>query len=573
MAMFDAANNRLSYSELLQPDIGYELDFAVGLTYSLDLEALLGIPISFGLLDEVDPSVMRSPFYLLEAIRKSSDRLAVFCNAGSIALPQKIQSVYSLLENSVFEIKLSNKQNFHPKLWLAKYVNDKGKAYMKLLVLSRNMTFDTSIDLCVEMKGTIVHGSYSKNKPLADLLRSVSKNAVKVKKQRILDLAEELMQVKSFDINQPFEDYEFLPIGIKGYVDQYENLFERKNDLFVVSPFLSDDVVKNLTNCVNNKVLVTRKSSITKTVMDCFDRVYITKDILNDNEYGVKQDVHAKLYFTVTSSGNYLYIGSANASHNAFYKNVEFLLKLKYKPRCVGFKTFYEDFIPEDHCPYELIGSVPEAVPTDEKQMAIDKAMKEAVHAIKGAEVIGNGATYAVVVKTKKIKSTEKIKIAPMQRKNMFMDLQSDQCEIIFEGILLKELSEFFILKVQDQKVVVKIKCKGMPKDRDDAIYKSIIDSKTKFLSYVSIILADHQAAAAFEQEGYERLMGGNGNDLKGYPAVSALYEKMLKVVYQNPSRLEEIADVVKRLDDGIVGDEFLDMYKQFQQATRRLIK
>ena len=42
MSMFDAANNRLSYSEMLQPDIGYELDFAVGLTYSLDLEALLG---------------------------------------------------------------------------------------------------------------------------------------------------------------------------------------------------------------------------------------------------------------------------------------------------------------------------------------------------------------------------------------------------------------------------------------------------------------------------------------------------------------------------------------------------
>ena len=115
MAMFDAAHNRLSYSELLMPEQGYTLDFAVGLTYSLDLEALLGIPVSLGLLEEADSDAMKSPFYLLEAIRKSSDNIAIFCNAGGIALPQKIQGVYSLLENSVFEVKLKNKAFISPK--------------------------------------------------------------------------------------------------------------------------------------------------------------------------------------------------------------------------------------------------------------------------------------------------------------------------------------------------------------------------------------------------------------------------------------------------------------------------
>ena len=36
--MFDVAKDRLSYGELLRPDVGYRLDFAVGMTYSLDLE-------------------------------------------------------------------------------------------------------------------------------------------------------------------------------------------------------------------------------------------------------------------------------------------------------------------------------------------------------------------------------------------------------------------------------------------------------------------------------------------------------------------------------------------------------
>ena len=101
--MFDLANDRLSYSELLRPDAGYTLDFAVGMTYSLDLEALLGVPVSLGLLDEADEGNLRSPLYVLEAIRKSADRIALFCNAGGIKLPDKIQSVYSLLENSVFQ--------------------------------------------------------------------------------------------------------------------------------------------------------------------------------------------------------------------------------------------------------------------------------------------------------------------------------------------------------------------------------------------------------------------------------------------------------------------------------------
>jgi len=570
MAMFDVANNRLSYGELLQPELGYELDFAVGLTYSLDLEALLGIPVSFGLLDEVDSSLMKSPFYILEAIRKSSDRLAVFCNTGGISLPQNIQSVYSLLEKSVFEIKLPNRQNFHPKLWFAKYINDVGDAYIKVLVLSRNMTFDSSIDLCVELKGDIKRRTFLKNRPLADMLSFVCKYAEKSKRHQIMSLSEDIMKVKLFDIKHPFEDYEFLPIGINGYGKDNTKLFERKYDLLAVSPFLSDDIVKKLTDCHYNKVLITRKAAVTKTVLESFDSVYITKDILSDNEYGVKQDIHAKVYFTRIEEGNYLYIGSANASHNAFHKNVEFLLKLKYKPRCVGFKSIFEDFIPEENCPYERIESVPEDVPVDHDKIVIEKAIKEAIYAIKGAEITCDEDYYKIIIKSKERKSGVPIKVAPMQRQSMKRDLQEETC---FEGLLLKELSEFFILSIYDKKLVIKIKTKGIPEDRDDAIYKNIIDSKSKFLSYVSLILADNFAAGVLEETEYLRLVMSNENDANKHPTISALYEKMLKAVHQHPDRLKEIANIIEKLDDRIVDDEFLRMYRQFELAARRINK
>ena len=53
----------------------------------------------------------------------------------------------------------------------------------------------------------------------------------------------------------------------------------------------------------------------------------------------------------------------------------------------------------------------------------------------------------------------------------------------------------------------------------------------------------------------------------------AGIYEKMLRVLHQNPSRLTVLADVVKRLDSDIVGDEFLTMYHQFEIVARRLKK
>lgn len=570
MSMFDTAHNRLSYSELLEPDPGYQLDFAVGLTYSLDLEALLGVPVSLGLLGEADPDLMKSPFYLLEAIRKSSDSIAIFCNAGGISLPKKIQSIYSLLENSVFEIKLQNRQNFHPKLWFIKYINEEGHAYIKILVLSRNLTFDNSIDLCVAMQGDITRTKRRKNKPLADMLEFVAEYTDKTKKQKVLAIADDILHVKTFDIEHPFEDYEFLPLGIDGYGKERTKLFNSKYDIFVVSPFLSDDIIEELSKCHYNKVLVTRKVSVTPAVIENFNSVYITKDILNDNEFGVKQDIHAKLYFTITGDGNFLYIGSANASHNAFHKNVEFLLKLKYKPNCVGFKTFFSDFIPDDNCPFEKIETAPEKEPTDTVQDAIDKAFKQAIYALKYGKVITNGDTYDIQIESRTLETEEIVKIAPLQRQDMFESLHS---QTLLKGLLLKELSEFYILSVQGQRIVIKLETKGIPYDRDNAVYKSIIDTKHKFLSYVSFMLSEDYTVGVLEDEEYLRILQDNEGTTGNAPAFSAVYEKMLRVLHQNPSRLKELADVIKRLGSDIVSEEFITMYKQFDSVARRLKK
>ena len=86
----------LIYGEQLVSD-DCKVDFAVGLTYSLNLEAMLTVPLAFGDLGELESSVKQSPAFLLEGIRRSGDKIALFCNKGGIRVPSETRTVYSLL--------------------------------------------------------------------------------------------------------------------------------------------------------------------------------------------------------------------------------------------------------------------------------------------------------------------------------------------------------------------------------------------------------------------------------------------------------------------------------------------
>jgi len=538
------------------------------MTYSLDLEALLGASMALGLQQEMDSELQNNPFALLEAIRKSSDKVAIFCNAGSIALPQNIKSVFALLEHSVFEVKMPNRQNFHPKLWFIKYENASGAAYLKLIVLTRNLTFDPSIDMCVSMQGKVTRTVRRKNQPLADMLAFVERFADSTKKQKIEALADDVLHVKEFELSHPFEEYTFYPLGMEEHAEAVPALFDRKSALFLVSPFLSNDIVGELVGSTGKAILVTRKASVTKEIFQRFQDVYVTKDILNDNEFSTRQDIHAKVYYTSTAKGNYLYIGSANASHNAFHNNVEFLLCLQYKPNTVGWDTFCNDFLPEENCAYEKLEAVPERQAADEAQLAIDAAFKEAVYAIKNAKVEETGNCYAVTINAKPRKTALTVKIAPMQRHTLSVPLQT---QTVLEGLLLKELSEFYILTIEGQNTVVKIKTAGIPAQRDNAIYNSIIPTQSAFLSYLSFMLSADDIESLIDDTA---TLGGPDDPAdmsQSAPPHAAVYEPLLKRLYQNPRCIEGIADMIKRLDPAISGDALIAMVQQFQAAARRL--
>lgn len=63
--------NDYTYGEMFVTP-GYDVDFAVGTTYSINPQALLVVPMALGMLSEEGKSI--SPICILEGIRRSADK-------------------------------------------------------------------------------------------------------------------------------------------------------------------------------------------------------------------------------------------------------------------------------------------------------------------------------------------------------------------------------------------------------------------------------------------------------------------------------------------------------------------
>ena len=99
--------------DALRPPQGMEIDIAVGTTFTLDLTALLTIPVaaSFDAMTEG-----AEPADLLETIRRYSERTVLFCQAGAVSVPSHYRSAHTLIEDTVVEVKKPDAGIFHPKV-------------------------------------------------------------------------------------------------------------------------------------------------------------------------------------------------------------------------------------------------------------------------------------------------------------------------------------------------------------------------------------------------------------------------------------------------------------------------
>lgn len=589
--------NDLVYNEIVASP-GYELEFAVGTTYSLDAEAFLAIALSFARLGDVSEADFQSPFRLLEGLRQANSKIAIFCNRGGLQPPVRMNPLYAMLDKSVFEIADERKgqelANFHSKIWIIKerLIDNPEKRQIKLIVLSRNLTKDTSLDFAVSMTAPLgVRANAElkrKHRPLKNLLLILAEKANKDKKSKIKKLANDLDSMGAFELEPPYEGYDFLPIhfgeNLNENIDFQSELPGER--MAVVSPFIDLETLNWLNSFrqKHEKVLITRLDSITPEIMELYSgdnrEVWVMSQIAELNDIQ-PMDLHAKMYFSwgPKTGGIHLWLGSANATHNGFYRNSEFLLKLTLKRGRGQFEDFKAQFCDEKKQMCELITSLPEKESEKEDYSLAVSVRKNLISRNNlYAEVVEREGSYSVIITAKRLKDVKgQIFIAPIQEPYNEVELTSQlkQCSITINK--RSHLSEFYILKVTPEdetaetvKMAIKISTKGIPEDRDDHIFRSLIDTRDKFLNYVEMMITDRP------QELAALLM--HNNELSANIALSrpntrsnALYESLLRIAATNPERLEDVQELVNRLDHKVVPESFAQMCAKFKQSIKKI--
>ncbi len=382
--MLEMGEGRIGFAEALRPPAGYEVSLVVGTTYSLDLRALLGLCIPLGLGFEPEALESINPVSLFAALQKLRDKLVIYCDKGGIKadIPSNERSagLVSLLEGVVHQVHVNAGSpgvpaSFHPKVWVVEYTSSRdGERRWRLLVMSRNLTFDTSWDVVAQLEGAqgescaCAHQVANFLEFLADGSRRIDTERDDTRKRdshtvRIRRLARDLRGVEFFVDDKSFDTVDFLPFGPswQGGSEllleaQTCELFEsRLRSVLVVSPFLSDGADAPLVRMARNRsgdagryVLLSREDSLERmddTIRDayeCYCPMPDLADVELDDQDGVDaadySNIHAKLYFTEDRSRRrVLYIGSLNASLNGTVNNVEALIRLGVRK---GYHTF-----------------------------------------------------------------------------------------------------------------------------------------------------------------------------------------------------------------------------------------
>lgn len=601
--MLNPNNDRLDYGQILSAPDKYKLDFAIGTTYSLDLDALVGASLALGLSEDTDSKLANNPIALLEALRVTGDKVALFCEAGQIHMPSKVTLLYMLLEQMVYQVKTKSKgkgafPSFHPKFWLIRYVDEKKNPLYRIVVLSRNLTFDRSWDISFYIDGTKKAEETVKNEPIKDflnyLLEFAKKKPTKQEKSKLKKIEQIISELSNIHFNlesKEFEDFDFIPVGApKGEdtvysIKDYPLFTDTFHEVLIMSPFLSDEIIKDFNDRPKLKdsdyVLITRAMSLPNLKPASCDnfRIYTVKDSVIDGESIIseednniqKQDIHAKIYMIRKNANSELYLGSLNASRNAIIGNIEFVIRLKAKKRYLNLSKLTESLFCGEgnnpNNPFERVDITKMQKRGTQPEQELSSIIKDVTRLNAKAQVVLREDSYNLKLTFDKTIEDCSITISPL-----FSNKQASLSkEIEFENLQAIQLSEFYKITVSkgDDYLsrIILIPTANLPEEREKMVVSSVVKDKHCFYQYISFLLGDSLSLGGAEFMEESSGLGYSGN----HKAVilPALYEKMLKTAVEEPEKFNEIDYLLKAVaQDGVIPPKFEETYKIFRKAV-----
>lgn len=608
--MLNPNKDRFDYGEQLNAPDGFELDAAIATTYSLDLDALLAVSVALGFRDTLEGDLTGERLLLLESIESLKGKLKVFYQKGKIKLPTEYNYLFTLLEPCLCPVVPMGGEfsSFHPKLWLLRYVQitktKRKEIRYKLIVLTRNLTFDRSWDLAASLDGVIIDKLQSdiNNREWIDFIVSLLRDEKGFKSTKIFK--KELPYIK-WKMSYGWGE-KLLPGG-----EDYKRPLALKNvdSIMVVSPFIKDagnhvkalDWLSNQVSEGGKKTLFSRAeelNAIGKEKLYQWQCYSINPDVVEGEEkieegYEL-HNLHAKLIVSQRGTVTDWHLGSANATSAALGdikndspRNTEFMLRFSEYTNKIGHEKLTEQLVGDEEGrglfiehKFEDVLEL-ENVDNGAKLRSITFELINSNWLLKAK--LERDTNYALTLEVKSEKLFEKI-----NTEKIFVEVDqlavagakqklSSQMEWI--NIELTQISAFIPVNIRLQdmniddtvNIIVQADIEIEGGDiRNQGILRKMLNSKDKVLNYIRMLLNPEADKNEWLEHNTNRESKSNG-EIDIFDTDTPLFEQLMLTASRHKEALVRLEYLIQNLEkSGIeIPEEFNALWKHFRVGVK----
>ncbi len=587
--------------ELLRPPAGYDLDFALLTTYTLDLEAMLAVPLSIlARADKGIDELLADPLLLLEALRQAGDRIHVFVDRTGIAVPRSRRELYAMLEPSLHPVAAPHGGAFHPKVWLLRFVSEERPPLLRVAVLSRNLTFDRSWDVALVSEGSPKpRRRFSASRQLAQFIRRLPDFVAEYNPEsleagltnRVHNLADEVGRTQ-FPAPDGFfgNPIKFHVLGLT----RSRSPWRPKSGAYralAIAPFVNRTALDAIVEMAENeRILVSSQEALDKLhgeSLDHWNRVFTLDDAAEgEPEDGMSHrlsGLHAKILALEYGWDVTWYVGSANMTAAAFTGgNVEVMASITARKGRAGGNTglginrFLESGFEKLCVPYRRGDGQAEDSKAIEARQRLEQTRDDLLEADLKVTCLPSADAWTwrlegtVALPPTDITVTAwPISVDEQQAQSLELPLnwrlpvQRLTCLVAFR-------LQVPVGAVEDIALTLRLPIDGLPSDRLHHVLRSLIGDTERFLAFLRALLGGLDALG----EPLPRNGDKEGGSWAFGPGDETLLEDLVRTASRDPERLQPVRRLIEdflKTEEGsqIVPRQFLEIWTAVDKALR----
>lgn len=575
--------NRLTLIDAMRPPLGFRVESAMAVTFTLDLRALLAAPAAFALTgpDGLSPDGSHyEPIELLHAVRSHAGKITVFSQVGEIALPPS-RRVFAFFERSVIPVRAPRGGVVHPKVWVLRYETieeprqgEPRELRLRVLIASRNLTFDSSWDTVVRLDEAET-GAGASLDAVGNLFEGLLATVGVITRGhdgRVRSLSAALRGAR-FALPPGVDELNIHVLGLNRTSSPLPVTADRS---LVISPFVSDDFFTAVRAAPVDE-LVSRTESLDTLSQGALAQVGSAYSF--DDGSAPELDaggerlslhdpgrplvgLHAKVFAFEEADRARLFLGSANATGAAFHSNVEILVELVGSTAALGIDRLCDGTGDEPGL-RSLFNTYTgtELVSADPPEMAtVDRARRTIARLPIEGFVEESGPGWAITYRSAEpMPDADGAEIhcwplaSPGNRRRV---MSGEPFEVRFETSL-ETISGFLAFEVAHEsgsmtQFVVPVPLSGVPEHRERFLLRALVGNAERFLRYLLALLDEDPTQMdlldAVEGAGAEG--SSDGRSLASLPVL----EKLLRTMRRDPAKLAALHPLVSDLsaDDAL---------------------